>query len=67
MPGSTPTNDRDGNDTAIHLSPWGSATRPSTRGGERTREALFAQVNGYFCVRATAAEAVADDMHYPGT
>lgn len=34
---------------------------------EGVREALCALGNGYFCTRGAAAEAVADDIHYPGT
>ena len=33
---------------------------------ERVREALCALGNGRFCTRGAAAEAAADDVHYPG-
>src|SRR6185312_5498348 len=34
---------------------------------EGRRETLFALGNGYFVTRGAAAEAQADDVHYPGT
>lgn len=34
---------------------------------EGLREALCTLGNGYFCTRGAAPEAVADDIHYPGT
>jgi len=34
---------------------------------EKLREALCTLGNGYFCTRGAAAEASADEVHYPGT
>jgi alpha,alpha-trehalase len=34
---------------------------------EKLREALCTLGNGYFCTRGAFAQAVADDVHYPGT
>mgnify|MGYP000080958888 CR=1 FL=1 len=34
---------------------------------QNQREALCTVGNGYFCTRGAAPEAVADDVHYPGT
>lgn len=36
-------------------------------GQEKLREALCTVGNGYFCTRGAAPEAVADEVHYPGT
>jgi alpha,alpha-trehalase len=49
------------------LSPWSLAYDGFDPARERLREALCALGNGRFASRGAAPEAVANDVHYPGT
>jgi beta-phosphoglucomutase family hydrolase len=48
-------------------SPWSLIFEGFDPAREGVREALCTLGNGYFATRGAAAEAVADDIHYPGT
>jgi beta-phosphoglucomutase family hydrolase len=53
--------------TAGRGDPWVFAQDRFDPAVEGRRETLFALGNGYFVTRGAAAEARADDVHYPGT
>ncbi|MBA2723617.1 MAG: beta-phosphoglucomutase family hydrolase [Methylibium sp.] len=50
-----------------HASAWSLAFEGFDPAQEGIREALCTLGNGYFATRGCAAEAAADDIHYPGT
>lgn len=52
---------------AAAVDPWVFACDGFDDAAEGRRETLFALGNGYFVTRGAAAEARADDLHYPGT
>ncbi len=49
------------------MTPWTLRYQGFDPKAEGLREALCALGNGYFVTRGAAAEAAADDVHYPGT
>lgn len=50
-----------------HASTWSLVFEDFDPAREGIREALCTLGNGYFATRGAAVEAVADDIHYPGT
>jgi beta-phosphoglucomutase family hydrolase len=54
-------------DTEIETDPWTLSYAAFDPALEGRREALFTVGNGYFATRGSAAEAIADGVHYPGT
>ena len=53
--------------TAPSVDPWLFTYESFDPAVEGRRETLFALGNGYFVTRGAAAEAQADEVHYPGT
>jgi trehalose/maltose hydrolase-like predicted phosphorylase len=51
----------------VAVDPWVLDYEDFDAEAERSREALCTLGNGYFATRGAAAEAVADEIHYPGT
>jgi beta-phosphoglucomutase family hydrolase len=54
-------------EAAAAIDPWLFVRDGFDAAVEGRRETLFAVGNGYFVTRGAAAEAGADDVHYPGT